>query len=211
VRVQTYAFCAALLRPCHIGQQAGVDPQRHAVPVRGDARQFAQGIEALGQLTLFFHHVGVLLAQQFTGVGVDLAVIAVDDHLNAVDLGIRQVHQAHDGRDTHGPGQDRHVGVARAQYRDQTGQFALGHLAKHGCRQLFTDQDRVVGVDHGLFSIMLQIGQQPPTQVAHIRRPLAQVIVVHQFETVDVVRHHLTQRALGPLTGLDYIFDFAAQ
>ena len=209
--VQTNAFCATLLRTGHIGQQAGVDPQRHAVAVRGDARQLAQGVEALGQLAFFFNYVGVLLAQHVAGVGVDLTVVAVDDHLDAVDLGVRQVNQAHHGRDAHGTGQNRHVGVTRTQYRNQAHQLAFRHFAKHGRGQLFTDQNGVVGVDHGLLVIVLQIGQQAAPEVTHVRRPLAQVVVVHQFETVDVISHHLTQRALGPLTGLDHIFDFAAQ
>ncbi|MNE74459.1 hypothetical protein D3C80_1705420 [compost metagenome] len=94
-----------------IGEQAGVDPQRHAVAIEGDTRQFAQGIQALGQLALFLDHFGILLAQHVAGVGVDIALVAIDDHVDAVDLRIRQVDQAHHGRNTHGPGQDRDVGV----------------------------------------------------------------------------------------------------
>ncbi|MNN15547.1 hypothetical protein D3C81_1286540 [compost metagenome] len=37
--VQPYPFGAALLSTGDVGQQAGVDPQRHAVAIRGDARQ----------------------------------------------------------------------------------------------------------------------------------------------------------------------------
>ena len=138
-------------------------------------------------------------------------MVAVDDHLDAVDPGVRQVDHAHRRRDTHGAGQDGNVGVARTQYRHQACQLAFGHFSEHGGRQLFADQNGVVRVDHGLLAIMLQIGQQTTAKVTHIRRPLTQVVVVHQFETVDVIGHDLAQRALGPLTGLDDIFDFAAQ
>ncbi|MCY1433990.1 hypothetical protein D9M71_500340 [compost metagenome] len=42
--VQADAFGATLLGAGDIGEQAGVDPQRHAVTIEGYARQFAQGV-----------------------------------------------------------------------------------------------------------------------------------------------------------------------
>ena len=209
--VQTHPFGAALLRTSYIRQQAGVDQQRYAVAVGGDTRQLAQRIQALGQLLLFFHHLGVLLAQHVAGVGEHLAAMPVDDHVDAIDLGVRQVHQAHHRRDTHGPGQDRHVGVTRTQYRDQAYQLAFRHFAKLGGGQFFTDQDGVIGEDHVGAAVFLQVRQQTAPQVAHIRCPLAQVGVVHHFETVDVIGDHLAQRALGPLAGLDHGLDFVTQ
>src|SRR5471032_36932 len=113
--------------------------------------------------------------------------MAVDNHVDAVNLGIRQVHQAHDRRDTHGPGQDRDVGVTRTQNRDQAHQFAVRHFAEHGGGQLFTDQDGVVGVDQVGGAVFLQVGQQTATKITYVRGTLAQVGVVHQLETVDVI------------------------
>ncbi len=129
--VQTHAFGAPLLRTGYVGQQTGVDPQRHAMPVQRHARQFAQGIETLSQLPLFFDHLGVLLAHDVAGVGEDLTVIAIDDQFDAVDLGVRQVDYAHDRGNTHGPRQNRHVGVAGTEHRDQADQLAFRHFAEH--------------------------------------------------------------------------------
>ncbi len=209
--VQPYPFGAALLGTGNIGEQAGVDPQRHAVAVRCNARQFAQGIQALGQLALLLDHVAVLLAQHFAGVGEHLALVAVDDHLDAVDLGIRQIDQAHHRRDAHGAGQDGDMGVARAQYRDQADQLAFRHFAEHRRGQLFTDQDGVVGIHQRLRPGFLQVGQQAPAQVLDVGGALAQVVIVHQLEAVDVLAHHLAQGALGPLAGLDDLGHLTAQ
>ncbi|MNJ54357.1 hypothetical protein D3C77_497930 [compost metagenome] len=57
----------------------------------------------------------------------------------------------------------------------------------------------------------MQVGQQTPAQILHIGGPLAQVGVVHQLEAIDVLGHHLAQRTLGPLPGLDHLHHFAAQ
>jgi hypothetical protein len=209
--VQADTFGATLLRPRHVRQQAGVDPQRHAVAIEGHARQVAQGVEAQRQLFLFFDDFGELLAQHFARVGVDLAACAVDDHLDAVDLGVRQVDQTHHRRNAHGPGKNRNVGVTRTEYRYQTDQRAFRHLAEHRRRQLFADQNGFFRVDQVLLALFLQIGEQAATEVFDVRGTLTQVGVVHQFETVDVIGDHLTQRALGPLAGLDHGGDFAAQ
>ncbi len=209
--VQPHPFGTTLLRTRHVGQQTGVDPQWHAMPVEGDARQFAQGIQALGELTLLLHHLAKLLAHDFAGVGEDFAVIAVDHQIDAIDLGIREIHQAHDRGNTHGPRQNRNVGVAGTLNRHQTDQFAFRHLAEHGRGQLFTHQNRVVGIDQRLLPRLLEIGQQTAAQVLDVRRPLAQVGIVHQFETFDVLTDHRAQGALRPLAGLDDVGHFAAQ
>jgi hypothetical protein len=62
-----------------------------------------------------------------------------------------------------------------------------------------------------LLTLFLQVGEQAATEVLDVRGALAQVGVVHQFETVDVIGDHLAQRALGPLAGLDHGGHFAAQ
>ncbi len=166
--VQAHPFGATLLRPRHVGQQAGVDPQRHAMPVEGDARQFTQGIQALGELTLLLHHLAKLLAHDFAGVGEDFAVIAVDHQIDAIDLGVREVHQAHDRGNAHGPCQNRNVGVAGTLNRHQADQFAFRHLAQHGRGQFFADQNRVVGVNQRLLPLFLQISQQTATEVLDV-------------------------------------------
>eukprot|EP01136_Pigoraptor_vietnamica_P039767 Opistho-1_new@10917 len=209
--VQTDAFGPALLRARDVRQQAGVDPERHAVAIDRDARQIAQRIQPEGQLLFFFDHLGELLAQHVAGVGVDLAAVTVDDHANAVDLGIRQVHQAHHRWNTHGPGKDHNVGVTGAKHRNQAHQLVFRNLAEHGRRQFLADQDGVVGIDQGLLALFLQISEQATTEVLDVRRTLTQVGVVHQFEAVDVIGDHLAQRALGPLPGLDHGGYFAAQ
>ena len=209
--VQANALGATLLGPGHVGEQAGVDPQRHAVTIQGLAGQTAQGIEALGQLALLLDHVGVLLAQQLAGVGEHLAVVAVDDQLDAVDLRIRQVDRAHHRGDTHGAGENRHMGVARAEHRHQADELALGHLAEHGRRQLLADQDAVVRVFQALLTGLLQIGEQAPAEVLDVGGTLAQVGVVHQFEAIDVLADHLAQGALGPLAGADDVDHLVTQ
>ena len=103
------------------------------------------------------------------------------------------------------------MGVARALYRDQAHQLALGHLAEHGRRQLLADQNAVVRVDQGLLPGLLQIGQQAPTEVLDVAGALAQVGVVHQFEAIDVLADHLAQGTLGPLPGADDLHHLAAQ
>ncbi|MOA11772.1 hypothetical protein D3C78_1317280 [compost metagenome] len=62
-----------------------------------------------------------------------------------------------------------------------------------------------------MLALFLQISQQATTEILDVRCSLAQVSVVHQFETVDVIGDHLAQRALGPLAGLDHGGHFAAQ
>jgi len=125
------------------------------VAVEGHAWQVSQRVETQGQLLLFFHHLGELLAQHVTGVGVDLATIAVDDQLDAVNLGVWQVNQAHNRRDTHGPSQDRNVGVTRAKHRDQANQCAFRNLAEHRRRQFFADQNGFFRVDQVLLALLL--------------------------------------------------------
>ena len=129
--VQADTLGTALLGALYIGQQAGVDPQRHAVAVEGFAWQLTQRFQAFDQLALFLDHRAVLARQLGRGVGEDFAVVAVDDQLDAVDLRIRQIDHAHDRGNAHGAGQDRHVRVARAEHRDQAHQLAFGHFAEH--------------------------------------------------------------------------------
>ncbi|MNV57274.1 hypothetical protein D3C71_1495970 [compost metagenome] len=62
-----------------------------------------------------------------------------------------------------------------------------------------------------MLALFLQVGEQAATEVLDVGCTLAQVSVVHQFETVDVIGDHLAQRALGPLAGLDHGGHFAAQ
>ena len=209
--VQADALGAALLGTCNIGEQAGVDPQRHTVAVEGLAGQRAQSVEPFGELALLLDHLGVLLAQQLAGVGEDFAVIAIDDQLDAVDLRVRQVDHTHDRGNAHGTGENRHVGVARAGHRDQTDQLAFRHLAEHRRRQLLADQDGVIRIDQRGLAFFLQVGEQAPTEVAHIGGALAQVCVIHQLETIDVVEHHLAQGALRPLTGTNDLAHLVTQ
>ncbi len=57
----------------------------------------------------------------------------------------------------------------------------------------------------------MQVGEQASAQVLDVGGPLTQVIVIHQFEAVDVLAHHLAQGALRPLTRLDDLAHLAAQ
>ncbi|MNZ88579.1 hypothetical protein D3C78_1074740 [compost metagenome] len=208
--VQTDPFGTALLGAGDIRQQAGVDPQRHTVAVQRLAGKFAQSCEALAQLLFFGDHVAILLDQLRRRIGVDFAMVAVDDQVDAVDLGIRQVDRAHHRRNAHGAGKNRDVGVARAQHRDQAGQLALRHFAKHRRRQFLADNDGLVRIGQRLLPLFLQIGEDASADVLDVGGALAQVGVVHQFEALDVLHHHLTQGALGPLAGADDAFHFEA-
>ncbi|MNO83764.1 hypothetical protein D3C76_750860 [compost metagenome] len=208
--VQTDAFGAALLGASDVRQQAGVDPQRHAMAVQRLAGQFAQSGEALAQLLFFSDHFAVLLDQLRRRVGIDFAMVAIDDQVDAIDLGIRQVDRAHDGRDTHGAGEDGDVGVARTEHRDQAGQLAFRHFAEHRRRQFLADDDGLVRIGQGLLPLFLQVGEDAPADVLDVGGALAQVGVVHQFEALDVLHHHLAQGALGPLAGADDALHFEA-
>ncbi|KAF1067774.1 MAG: hypothetical protein GAK45_01571 [Pseudomonas citronellolis] len=97
--------------------------------------------------------------------------------------------------------------VARADGPDQAGQLAFGHFAEQRRRQLFADDDGVFGVGQGLLTLFLQVGKDASADVLDVGGALAQVGVVHQFETFDVLHHHLAQRALGPLAGADDALD----
>ena len=46
--IQADALGATLLRPHHIGEQAGIHPKRNAHTVGGFARQLAQDVQAFG-------------------------------------------------------------------------------------------------------------------------------------------------------------------
>ena len=80
------------------------------------------------------HTLTVLPRQLGRGVGEDFAMVAVDDHGDAVDLGIRQIDRTHHRGNTHGAGQNGYVGVAGALYRNQADQLADRHLAQALCR-----------------------------------------------------------------------------
>ncbi|GBH20923.1 UDP-N-acetylmuramyl pentapeptide synthase [Pseudomonas syringae pv. actinidiae] len=138
-------------------------------------------------------------------------MIAVDHQIDAIDLGVREIHQAHDRGDTHRPRQNRDVGVAGTLHRHQTDQFAFRHFAKHGRGQLFADQNSVVGVNQCLLPLFLQVRQQAAAQVLDVRGPLAQVSIVHQLKAFDVLADHRAQGALCPFAGLDDIGHLAAQ
>ncbi len=47
--------------------------------------------------------------------------------------------------------------------------------------------------------LALQLRQYPSPQIAHIRRPFAQIGVIHHLEVAHVGIHHGAQGPLGPL------------
>ena len=195
----------------HLGDQAGVDIERHGETVGSLAGQAPAGFQLLGNLPVLFRQALVLLQHRGGGGDIDPAQIAVQDHVAAIHQRDRQIAQTHDGGDIHGAGEYRHMGEAGAAGGDDTGQLLTRHFGQLHGADLFAHQDGVLRVDLLGGLPLFQMHEDTSAQVTHIGGPLPQVDILHVVEDLRMLLDGLPQGAGGPVALVDTAYRLADQ
>ena len=175
------------------------------------ARQAAQTVQLAREILFFGEELAVGVVQQGVGVEEDVAVVAVHDHGLAFHGVDRHVLGAHYGGDAQGVGDDGAVGIARAPQGNDAAQLLHRQLRHHRRRHLLGDQHDVRRVVGFPCAHLLQVGEHPLAELAHVRRALAQVGVLHALEVRRLFEGRLLEGALGGLSMLNALADVAGE
>jgi len=169
----------------------------------GDAGLRGKLAQARAQLLLLARQPQELLAHLARGLDVEPPAVAVDDDLAPLEALDGELGHAHHGGDAERAGEDGHVRGARAVGGDDRRQTARGHLPEVGGRDLLAHQHRALGPVAALAPRRLELGEDAPAEVAHVRGPLPEVGVVHGVEDARVLLDGLAQGARRPAPGAD--------
>jgi|GEM_PF-4301190 len=176
-----------------------VREHRHRDAIAGLGRVLGQRAQVLRQLALLAHQALELHAQLGVGVHEQPPAITINQDLAPFQAPHRELGHAHHRRDVERPRQDRDVRRTRALGRDHGPQPLDRNLRKMRGGQVIPDQDAAIGKLVLAAIGRQQVRQHAATQIAHIRRPLAQVRVLHVLEYPHALTHRVAQSRRGPL------------
>ena len=163
-----------------------------------------EGLIVAAEPVVLAHDLGRRVDEHRTGV-------AVDEHRVALAHDLADLLRADDGRDLERLGENRRVRGHAARGHDDAGQVLVVDQRQVGERQLVGDEHRVL-LEHALGLVDAeQVPQETQPDVAHVGGALAEVLIRHRGEGLDVLVDHALERALGHEARRDVVVDLVEE
>ena len=193
-----------LRRHVRVVRIADVRDEKDLLAVAGDRFLAAIGLKGGLLLGVGLRLGAISLEDVVLRVVDDLAEGAVDDdHLARLDV-LRGVRDGKDCGDLERTGDNGGVGGAATGLGDDAGNVLLVDVGGHRGRELLDDDDGVLREGRKVDDLLAkEVGQKAGLDVGHVGRALAEELVVHVGEHVEVHVVGLAHGLLGAHAGID--------